>query len=99
MSHPFRVARSMELGVAGSSIRRQDARRNHEAVIEAALELLGSNPDASMQEIAEASGLGRTTVYRHFPTRDELFSALLDHAIDRSWNRARSILEDSDGFE
>ena len=34
-----------------------------------------------MQEIADASGLGRTTVYRHFPTRQDLFEAMFESAI------------------
>jgi AcrR family transcriptional regulator len=30
-----------------------------------------------MQEIADASGVGRTTVYRHFPAREDLVAALI----------------------
>ena len=55
---------------------RADARRNREAVLEAAIALLSERPDASMREIAEASGVGRTTVYRHFPTREDLVMGL-----------------------
>jgi AcrR family transcriptional regulator len=55
---------------------RADARRNREAVLEAAVSLLSERPDASMSEIAKASGLGRTTVYRHFPTREDLVMGL-----------------------
>lgn len=55
---------------------RADARRNHHAVVMAAIEVLSERPDATMREIADASGLTRTTVYRHFPTRDELVRAL-----------------------
>jgi AcrR family transcriptional regulator len=73
--------------------RREDARRNHEAVIEAALELLASDPDAGMQEIADASGVGRTTVYRHFANREELYGAMHDHAVEHSWAVAQSITE------
>jgi AcrR family transcriptional regulator len=52
-----------------------------------------------MQEIADASGLGRTTVYRHFPTREDLFDALLDRAIEVSWADASAVLDRADGFE
>lgn len=55
---------------------RADARRNREAVLQAAVALLSERPDASMREIAEASGVGRTTVYRHFPTREHLVIGL-----------------------
>ena len=64
--------------------RRTDARRNREAVIEAAIELLTENASASMQQIADASGVGRTTVYRHFPTRDDLFRELFDRIVAES---------------
>lgn len=60
---------------------RLDARRNREHVVEAAIELLSRQPDASMQQIADASGVGRTTVYRHFPTRDDLFRTLFGRIV------------------
>ncbi|MEA2295814.1 MAG: hypothetical protein QOE86_3453 [Solirubrobacteraceae bacterium] len=56
---------------------RADARRNHDAVLEAGAALLAERPAASMQEIADASGVGRTTVYRHFPAREDLVAALV----------------------
>ena len=59
--------------------RRADAVRNQAAIVEAALRVLADRPGASMDEIAEASGLGRATLYRHFRTRAELV-----HAIQRS---------------
>lgn len=55
---------------------RADARRNREAVIETALEVLATRPDASVEDIASTAGLGRTTVYRHFPTREDLIQSL-----------------------
>ena len=41
-------------------------------MIDASLDLLAEQPNATMGAIAELSGLGRTTLYRHFPSRDEL---------------------------
>jgi AcrR family transcriptional regulator len=65
--------------------RRADAERNLGRIIEAATALLAVNPGASMAEIAEASGLVRATLYRHFPTRDdllrEMYSAALQDAL------------------
>ena len=54
-------------------------------MIEAAIELLGQNPGASVQQIADASGVGRTTVYRHFPSRDDLIRALFERVVAESW--------------
>ena len=60
---------------------REDARRNREAVIDASLELLSEQPTATMGAIAEHSGLGRTTVYRHFASREELVRALFERVV------------------
>ncbi|TAM91529.1 MAG: TetR/AcrR family transcriptional regulator [Jatrophihabitans sp.] len=61
--------------------RRADAIRNEAAIIDAAMRVLADRPAASMGEIAEASGLGRATLYRHFRTRGELLAAIQQHAL------------------
>jgi AcrR family transcriptional regulator len=60
---------------------RADARRNRQTVLDAAVALLAERPSATMQEVADASGLGRTTVYRHFPKRQDLIDALFDEVL------------------
>jgi AcrR family transcriptional regulator len=60
---------------------RADARRNRRQVLDAAVALLAERPQATMQEIADASGLGRTTVYRHFPRRQDLIDALFSDVL------------------
>ena len=60
---------------------RIDARRNREAVIDASLELLARQPNATMGAIAELSGIGRTTLYRHFPSREDLVRALFERVV------------------
>lgn len=72
------------LEASPATTQRSDARRNREAVIDAAIELLNRRPDASMAEIAAASGLARTTVYRHFPNREDLLVALFGRVIEDS---------------
>jgi AcrR family transcriptional regulator len=47
-----------------------------ERIVGAATRVLGANLDASMREVAAASGVGRATVYRHFANRDELMRAI-----------------------
>ena len=72
---------------------RADARRNREAVLEAAVRLLGERPDASMQEVADASGVGRTTVYRHFPNREELVKGLFQRVVNESMAMSWRLVE------
>jgi AcrR family transcriptional regulator len=64
--------------------RRADAERNLRRILEAATALLAVNPGASMAEIAEASGLVRATLYRHFPTRDDLLREMYRAALDEA---------------
>lgn len=73
---------------------RKDARRNREAVIEAALAILPDDPNASMATIAERSGLGRTTVYRHFPTRNDLVVALFARVIDEAHQVTSAVIDE-----
>lgn len=73
--------------------RRSDSRRNREAVLDAAEGLLGAYPDASMGQIADASGVGRTTVYRHFPTREDLLRVLIERALTQTRAMVVEVLE------
>lgn len=61
--------------------KRRDARANRQAVIDAAMALLAEDPDVGMAAIAERTGLGRTTVYRHFPNRERLFEGLVEEVL------------------
>lgn len=80
---------------ADNGRKRKDARRNREAVIDAAIRLFAVQEDASVQEIADASGMARTTVYRHFPTRDDLFAAMFERSLEYSRERTSSALSHS----
>lgn len=63
--------------------KRADARRNVEAILEAGVSCLSRNPEASLGEIAEAAGVGRVTLYGHFPSRAELVDAVLARSIQQ----------------
>src|SRR3984885_8670056 len=56
---------------------RADAQRNRERILEEAKkEFTRSGADASLEEIAKKAGVGPGTLYRHFPTREELLRAV-----------------------
>ena len=54
---------------------RSDAIASRERILEAAAALAGDRR-TSMVELAAAAGVGRSTLYRHFPSRQALERAL-----------------------
>lgn len=54
--------------------------RTPAAILETAARLLADRGDASMNDIAAAAGVGRATLYRHFPAREALLEALAAEA-------------------
>ena len=73
-------------------LRRSDARRNRDAVLAAALEALTESPDASLNAIARRAGVANATLYRHFPTREELVLAAYRHELSNLVDAARLLL-------
>jgi AcrR family transcriptional regulator len=57
---------------------RADARRNRERIMASGRELFARDgPEAQMDEIAARAGVGIGTVYRHFPTKEALLTAMV----------------------
>src|SRR5207245_7321000 len=54
--------------------------------------------DAQIEEIARAAGVGVGTVYRHFPTKDDLIEALAMARFERLAELAREALEGEDAW-
>jgi AcrR family transcriptional regulator len=50
-------------------------------ILDAAVDALASDPEASMAEIARRAGVVRATIYAHFPTRESLIDAVTQHAM------------------
>lgn len=65
----------------GTRKRRADAERSISAILDAAVELLGRRPEANMSDIAAAAGVGRVTLYAHFPSREAVLAAALERAL------------------
>jgi TetR/AcrR family transcriptional repressor of mexCD-oprJ operon len=63
---------------------RSDAARNRDAILDAAIDLLGDDPRATLADIAVRAGIGRVTLYGHFSSREELIEAALIRTIDRA---------------
>jgi AcrR family transcriptional regulator len=62
---------------------RVDAQRNIDSLIESAKALfISSGVDVPMKEIADRAGVGVGTLYRHFPLRSDLISAVFKREID-----------------
>lgn len=60
-----------------SPLRREQAEQTRSRIVGAALELMvGGVAGLTMQEVAKAAGVALRTVFRHFPTRDDLLDAV-----------------------
>jgi AcrR family transcriptional regulator len=71
----------MDAGHRNERRERKDAQRNQERVLSAAHELLAERgADVTMEEVARRAGVGVGTVYRRFPSKEQLFAAV-SHAV------------------
>src|ERR1700683_5023771 len=73
---------------------RADAQRNRDRVLEVAKEAftrLGA--DASLDDVAKQAGVGAGTLYRHFPTRDELLKAVYRSEVEKLASAAQKFAE------
>ncbi|MEV8284544.1 MULTISPECIES: TetR/AcrR family transcriptional regulator [Streptomyces] len=71
---------------------RADARRNYERVLgEARAAFAEHGTDASLEDVARRAGVGIGTLYRHFPTRQALMSAVFQEALADLLDRSREL--------
>ncbi len=73
---------------------RADARQNYEKLLKAATDAFTEHgPDASLDDIARRAGVGIGTLYRHFPTRQDLVEAVFCDQMDALVVLAEELLE------
>lgn len=75
---------------------RADAQRNYDALLAVAdAEFTSHGADVPLEEIARRAGVGIGTLYRHFPTREDLLAKVLDQSTSAMVRRGRELMEGS----
>jgi AcrR family transcriptional regulator len=91
------MATSKAVPPVGVVSMRADARRNRERILAAAREIFGQyGTEAQMDEIARRAGVGVGTLYRHFPTKDDLVGELITIKLGDFAVRARAKFEEDE---
>ena len=79
---------------------RADAARNRARVLDVAYEAFAADGlSVPIDEIARRAGVGAGTVYRHFPTKESLFRAIVANRLDQLIEHARNPAADEDPGE
>jgi AcrR family transcriptional regulator len=79
---------------------RADAARNRARVLEVAYETFAADGlGVPIDEIARRAGVGAGTVYRHFPTKEDLYRAVIEDRINRIVDDGRALLASADPAE
>lgn len=76
---------------------RADATRNRARVLEVAYETFAADGlSVPIDEIARRAGVGAGTVYRHFPTKEDLYRAVVEHRLREIVQEGRGLLAGGD---
>src|SRR5579864_2786274 len=79
---------------------RADAQRNRERILEVAKqEFTRSGANASLEEIAKNAGVGPGTLYRHFPTREDLLVAVYRSEVEKLAAAERTLADSKSPVE
>jgi AcrR family transcriptional regulator len=82
-----------EVGAATRRLR-ADAARNRERILEAAeATFTAEGVSASIDAVAQRAGVGVGTVYRHFPTKEALFEAIVTARLEELCETTRQLAE------
>jgi AcrR family transcriptional regulator len=86
----------MAAGESATALR-ADAARNRARIVAAATEVFAERGlEASTAEIAARAGVGEATLFRRFPTKDDLITAIIGVQMDEAAAIASSCLEEED---
>ncbi|WP_055483782.1 TetR/AcrR family transcriptional regulator [Sphaerimonospora mesophila] len=84
-------------GKTAARSKRTDAIRNQQALLTAAAEVFTtSGVNAPIRQIAARAGVGLATIYRHFPTRADLVTAVYHHQIEACAEAGPALLASAD---
>jgi AcrR family transcriptional regulator len=83
-----------ETGLSG---RRAEAARNDEAILASAREVFVADPDAPVSAVAEHAGVGISSLYRRYESKEELLRKLCGDGLQLYNDIARAAVEDDDG--
>ena len=79
--------------------RRADATENRSRIIDAAQALITRQDALRLNEVAKRAGVGQGTLYRHFPTREDLLAEVYRHDVDELVVAAPTLLAEHKPFE
>ncbi|WP_211229475.1 TetR/AcrR family transcriptional regulator [Nakamurella lactea] len=83
------------VGAEGCRPMRADARRNREAVLTAAASAFAENGvESPLEDIARQAGVGIGTLYRHFPTREELVFGVYQREVAQLCESATALVDE-----
>ncbi len=100
MQVPQRDAAETPIELADHRQLRADAQRNRRRILEAAEEVFGRDGiSAPVDLVAERAGVGVGTLYRHFPTKEALFEAIVLDKLDDLIAAADADVEKGDATE
>ncbi|GGV02873.1 TetR/AcrR family transcriptional regulator [Streptomyces spectabilis] len=73
---------------------RADAQRNHQRLLKEARSAFAEHgTDTSLEDVARRAGVGIGTLYRHFPNRHAVMSAVFEDAVSDLLDRSRELLD------
>jgi AcrR family transcriptional regulator len=75
---------------------RADAAENRARIVEVARAVVASSDELKLNAIAKQAGVGQGTLYRHFPTREDLLAAVYRHDVEELVVAAPLLLAEHD---